>query len=108
MGASTSSFRATSGRDRLDGSGRLKTSDQHREGPRASVHLAFERLAGQPDRLGVSMSALRQDSGAVWLFFFYLGDQGNQWTAYEKCSAPCPSPSPPWPSVSTTKSGSGR
>jgi hypothetical protein len=35
-----------------------------------SVHLAFERLASQPNRLGVSMSALRQDSGEVWLFFF--------------------------------------
>jgi hypothetical protein len=41
--------------------------------------------------LGLNLDALRQDDGRVLLFFFYV-DQGNSWTAYEKCADPSTKP----------------
>jgi hypothetical protein len=40
------------------------------------------------------IEAYRQDSAAVWLFFFYDGSGGSSWTAYEKCADACPSATP--------------
>ena len=71
----------------INGSGtwRLERSGSDVDSLYATVVLRFTRLAGEPTTGGGGdLSALRQDDGTVFLFFFYI-DQGNSWTSYEKC-----------------------
>ena len=73
---------------RIDGSGTwsLERAGSATDSPHATVALTFTRLAGEPTRSsGPDLSALRQDNGKVFLFFFYVGPGGNSWTSYEKC-----------------------
>lgn len=77
---------------RIDGSGTW-TSQRAGTGPddpQALVSLLFRRL-GDMDvaHAGPDLTALRQDNGAVLLFFFYV-DVGNSWTSYAKCVSDCP------------------
>ena len=50
----------------------------------STVSLHFTTIAGTTVSGGDELTALRQKSGKVFLFFFYV-DQGNSWTSYEKC-----------------------
>lgn len=82
----------------LDGSGTwtLERSSGESTGPRATVHLSFEYLAGIPARFdGPDLDALRPGDGKVYLVVFYVDDQGNSWTGYLKCASDCVLPSPP-------------
>jgi hypothetical protein len=66
----------------------LEAPDENPDGPRSTVALSIE-LADKLGVIGVELSALRQD-GTVFLFFFYVGEGGNSWTAYQKCTPDCP------------------
>lgn len=75
----------------VDGAGtwRLEPPLENPEGPRSSVELSIE-LTAKPGRIGVEMSALRQDDDRIFLYFFYVGSGGNSWTSYERCGSDCP------------------
>jgi hypothetical protein len=75
---------------RVDGSGTWTLAANTSGDVQASVALSFDRLADvDVASSGPDLSALRQDNGAIYLFFFYV-DQGNSWTSYQKCAPDCP------------------
>ncbi|MGN9908742.1 hypothetical protein ACTMTJ_14460 [Phytohabitans sp. LJ34] len=69
-------------RDRLDGSGtwEIETVREAASG----VTMRFEEFGGrQTQGDGPELTAKRRE-GVVYLVYYYVGDDGNSWTAYHK------------------------
>ncbi|MGC5020572.1 hypothetical protein [Micromonospora sp. DT47] len=75
---------------RLDGSGRWTITPPAKEGLSSALTLSFDRFAEEPASIGGVKLAVLANHGVVSLTLSYVGNGGNSWTSYVKCTTDCP------------------